>query len=412
MKLAMDYELQGNTASSSEDLERFRSDDNISHFMCRLAYSRSEELRQWFQTQESRLFRIRLKEGLSKNVSDSNAFLDKIMQQVDMKAEKVSDQEWSAFKDRAIFDVYRQQGQEVDQNNFVKVPFKSALSLVGKRACFMYGGYLYVNKIKHLQTLLSENFKEEINRLLVFTQKHLGTIVKDPRMKDLLRTISQKDLIDFEYKSNQKLQGKIHPNNIDAYAQKHFPPCMRVLHTQLTQQSHLKHYGRLQYGLFLKGVGLTLDESLYFWKQQFRRKIDGEKFDKQYAYNVRHSYGQEGKRTDYTPWTCKKILGSVPGPGEYHGCPIKVFNEEMLTKYMISQYGLTSEQAKVVIDKRRENSYQAGCLKLWEASHPNGVPDNVGNSPNAYFDSSIDYLEKVDGGKKIQYEQDTEMVEA
>jgi len=39
---------------------------------------------------------------------------------------------------------------------------------------------------------------------------------------------------------------------IDDLARKHFPLCMRMLHSNLREDSHLKHQGRLQYGLFLK----------------------------------------------------------------------------------------------------------------------------------------------------------------
>lgn len=43
-------------------------------------------------------------------------------------------------------------------------------------------------------------------------------------------------------------------------------------------------------------------------------------FDKAHAYSIRHMFGKEGKRTDYTPYSCMKvILSNPPSQGDYHG---------------------------------------------------------------------------------------------
>ena len=134
-----------------------------------------------------------------------------------------------------------------------------------------------------------------------------------------------------------------------------------------------------------------MEESLVFWKSEFTKKhdIDGEKFEKNYAYNIRHSYGQEGKRNDYKPWNCNKTINlASPATGEYHGCPFKTFSEENLVQ-LLNSYGLSKEDMRVVMEKKQENLYQVACLRLFESTHKHGVAENVGNHPNSYFSSSI-----------------------
>lgn len=52
---------------------------------------------------------------------------------------------------------------------------------------------------------------------------------------------------------------------------------MKRLHVILRSEHHLKHQARQQYGLFLKGAGLPLDQALVFWKSEFTKKIDADK---------------------------------------------------------------------------------------------------------------------------------------
>jgi DNA primase large subunit len=72
---------------------------------------------------------------------------------------------------------------------------------------------------------------------------------------------------------------------------------------------------------------------MIFWKSEFTKKISAEKFEKEYAYNIRHMYGKEGNKKDYDPKSCAKIiLGNAGGifinlgSGDHHGCPFKNFD--------------------------------------------------------------------------------------
>ncbi len=62
-----------------------------------------------------------------------------------------------------------------------------------------------------------------------------------------------------------------------------------------------------------QGLGLPLEEAMRFWRAGFAARCAGDEFDKKYAYNVRYNYAKEGKRTDYTPYSCLKII-STPVP--------------------------------------------------------------------------------------------------
>lgn len=48
-----------------------------------------------------------------------------------------------------------------------------------------------------------------------------------------------------------------------------------------------------------KVVGLPIEEAVVFWRKAFGGRITDDKFNKEYRYNIRHSYGLEGKRTNY-----------------------------------------------------------------------------------------------------------------
>jgi DNA primase large subunit len=112
-------------------------------------------------------------------------------------------------------------------------------------------------------------------------------------------------------------------------------------------------------GLFIKGLGLSLDETIMFWKQEFTKKagMDADKFEKNYAYNIRHMFGKEGKQADYKSWSCNKIINQVtPGVGEVHGCPFKTFSEENM-RQLLNQYDINAQEIKIIMDKKRENLF-------------------------------------------------------
>lgn len=90
------------------------------------------------------------------------------------------------------------------------------------------------------------------------TSKHLPRLDEDGRLVPILNNLSQGFLagVPSEWGNPEGSGEEIRADMVDDIARKHFPMCMRNLHENLRRDHHLKHFGRLQYGLFLK-VRLT-----------------------------------------------------------------------------------------------------------------------------------------------------------
>ena len=203
---------------------------------------------------------------------------------------------------------------------------------------------------------------------------------------------------------------------------------MRNLHMTLRRNSHLKHFGRLQYTLFLKGLGLTLEDCLQFWRASFN-KITDDVFNKEYRYNVRHAYGDVGGDSNrrgrgYAPFSCQKILTDhPPGGGEAHGCPYRHFSPENL-RSLLEATGVTDREVlKGVKEDVDKNRYHIACNRVFEWA--NKVPlkrakeeygwgpaetDTIVH-PNTYFKRSylLANLGKIDVREGEGQTEDVEM---
>ena len=57
---------------------------------------------------------------------------------------KESDSEWQNFKSDIIFNVKEEEKKYIRPSDYIKVPFKEALNLVGQRQVFVRKGIAYV----------------------------------------------------------------------------------------------------------------------------------------------------------------------------------------------------------------------------------------------------------------------------
>lgn len=105
--------------------------------------------------------------------------------------------------------------------------------------------------------------------------------------------------------------GKIDLEDYSLYRRQDvFPQCMLDLYNEVMGKGHLGHQERFQLGLYLKRLGMSVDEQLRFW---YNTAVDNvgltfEQFSHGNAgYIIRHMYGLEGGETDYDAPSCTTL---------------------------------------------------------------------------------------------------------
>ncbi|WOL14447.1 putative DNA primase large subunit [Canna indica] len=368
----------------SEDMNK----DIISHFVLRLVYCRTEELRKWFLSMETALFRYRFR-------LESPESQRTLMSEFQLPYKSISHAEFEAVKDK-LNQVARSTGQLSNalisiNLCYMQAPFEEVPDLVANRRVFLLKGFAYV-AMTQVVSLVSTHFRSIVSKALVLTNRKWTSTIRDKeknRLTPIVEALST-SYLGPDY-SQPKDFSEISLKDIDRLANSSFPLCMRHLFDKLRENHHLKHGGRMQLGLFLKGVGLRLEDALLFWKSEFSQKVGPEKFDKEYAYSIRHNYGKEGKRTDYTPYSCQKIISSTPSVGDHHGCPYRHFSEENL-RAALGKMGVGGRSVDDILDKVRNRHYQIACTLTFEAIHAASCDTGI-NHPNQYFDASQKILQ-------------------
>lgn len=97
---------------------------------------------------------------------------------------------------------------------------------------------------------------------------------------------------------------------------------MRIIHDKLRENHHLKHYNRRYYTLYLKGIGMTSDQTVELFREEFTGKgcLSLQEF-REYEYYVRHAYGEKGSCINYEPKNCEYLMKRSSAIDDCNGCP-------------------------------------------------------------------------------------------
>jgi DNA primase large subunit len=222
--------------------------DCASHFILRLGFCRTEDLRRWFLTQETLLFKARL-DYLE------NDQRTKFMKAHGFKFDPVTEEDKRAKKHK-LTGLAGTNEKNFESTKFYKVPFLQALQLMAPRQIYLERGMAYI-PITRLLHIITVRFRQNLSQALTEASQIFEKVVSDDgRIAPMLKNMANK-FIGEDFASRQagmqqadKLSS---PEQVEEAAKTHFPLCMRNLHQGLQKEHKLKHWGRLQYTLFLKG---------------------------------------------------------------------------------------------------------------------------------------------------------------
>ena len=103
-----------------------------------------------------------------------------------------------------------------------------------------------------------------------------------------------------------------------------------------------------------------MDDAIRFFRGEFTKAhVDPEKFDKEYTYGIRYNYGKEGKKVNWAPWNCMRVITQSVGAGECNGCPYRHHDPDILRGHLV-QSGKKIHQGP-----RQDFDIMGGIFKLF-----------------------------------------------
>lgn len=384
-------------------------EDLISHMLCRFAFCMSEKWRKWFLRVEEVLLRARLRQGSD---SQNDALIAAMLESNGLPCRPLTDETAPPKLGAYIQYLQVKEGQRLTRKlrvqDFVSVPLALATRLVKDRQVLCQSGNA-IMQYSQAQEVFLTVYKTQLARGLheaYVLRSKLEPEDEDVRttMMTMLDAFLTRFVADPQDQLREMKGGVVHPADIPVLAQTHFPLCMRRIDTHLRSQGHLKHHGRLMYGLFLKAIGLSMEDSLVLFSSLMTVKnMSVEQFTKSaYGYNVRHTYGREGNKKNYPSFSCNTIINLPPMADgmECHGCPYAGHEAQLRLTLGKEQYNplaptegklrLSPSDIEDIVQDAKDKQFQRACYKHFIATHLGARRDSLFRSPFEYYSVSTE----------------------
>ncbi|MCY3410333.1 MAG: hypothetical protein INQ03_01740 [Candidatus Heimdallarchaeota archaeon] len=254
-------------------------------------------------------------------------------------------------------------------NKHICLDFRYAPHLVKTRKAVLYRGWV-IAPLNRLVVTIKHRFQETISESLTdYASRLEGTI--SPTMKRIAQKVNEymntkvvfkRSQLDFD---NLNLKGSVEENVTI------LPPCIEDLMISINETGYLGHWERLQFGIFLKKIGMNVDQQLEFW---YNKAVDNvnmtyDDFLKRAGYVIRHIYGLEGGMVDYEMPACSTIQNKMYCTFRHRG--IEHINSRVVTKLKSIEAG----DEKKAVAKRILEATIRGLPRIACAYHLDLITD-------------------------------------
>ncbi len=206
--------------------------------------------------------------------------------------------------------------------------------------------------------------------------------------KDVFEKIMQprRETVDLE---SIVLEGDLDSNYLN------LPPCIQDLLQRVDREGYIGHWERFQLGIFLKQIGMPVEEQLQFW---YSKAVDNigisfEQFQKKAGYIIRHIYGLEGGKIDYNMPSCSTIQDRM-------FCTFKHASLDTIrfkVKAIAEAVGIENPEpiADLVAEKAKSGDYGLACgyllnLRIRRQQHPKRI-----QHPMIYLKTTTEFNKRM-----------------
>jgi DNA primase large subunit len=337
-------------------------DDVLSHFFCRLICSQTLWSVHWFVKTEAQLFRNKINSYPLFEIREF--FYDEYVGhlsgiEVDEGNKTVRILQKSKYE---IEEIAAARVVTVDYD--ITIHFTKIQDLVSRRAVRLDRGYTKMSN-ECMKSILVNEFRNHLNRKMM-SLYHKMTRSGDERLWKICNDILC---------SHKGPTVSASISDLDTC----LPPCISGLISRLKKNRHLKYKDRQSLTLFLKDSGMSVEACIQFFRNLF--KVSKDVFDKNYLYSIRHNYGLEGKRANYTSYSCSKMIDMM-GDRDAFGCP---FAKNM--DYVMEYCNDKKVECSDIEELGRGGHHQKACSLVLERI--------IGRNLENYIVSPIQFLKTM-----------------